>query len=126
MAKSRSRAVTRYVTRYRSRNPGRKRSWGAWKKKKVSLAIIGSLMPPIASAQVAFNANPTRPLFERMRIAFYQWFSCYTGYNINMGGWFTPALRQGLVPLALAMGLHYGANRFGVNRLLKRVPLIEI
>lgn len=129
MARSRTRAIVRYVPRRRPASRTiivRSRRPNSWRRKKLSFAILMGLTPPLVAFYDAFQANPDRDFFFRLRWGFYAWLASYTGWNQATYQWTPDLMKRGVYPLAAGWAVHWAANKFKINRYLARVPVIEI
>lgn len=84
--------------------------------KKVSLAMVLGLVPAVTFAMSAPNITSG--------LQYIVW--SYTGYSMWEKRWSTAALYHGLYPLLGGMFVHFLANAFGVNKMISKVPYVQI
>lgn len=114
---ARRRVTTRTVTRYRRSFRSRGNGGG----RKVSLAVIGGMIPGIAFAAEPVQSGRTWDETWQRLIA------AYTGYSYGEKRWSAFYLGKGLFPMLGGMFAHGLANYVGLNRAIARFRLpVEI
>lgn len=120
MAKTKAVATRTVVVQRASRRRRHYAGGGFFKSLKVSVATIAGLLPGIS---FAFDApeKDSRQILER-----FGWI--YTGIVTWEPAlrWDTGGFKYGLYPLAMGYAIHALANATGLNKLFRRIPMVEI
>lgn len=114
MAKAKTRTVTRYVAKKKSR------------RRNGFTLPIGIVAPMLITATKAIGVYQSTNSFES---AFRNYFAYYTGFTGNPAKtWEWEYMKYGLLPLGLGMITHKLAGRLGLNRMIASagVPIVRI
>lgn len=89
-------------------------------KKRISLAIVGGLSTqvlPVVGAAVR----------QDWPLAQYYLSYNFTGYDPVQKAWDAKALIRNWTPTLIGAMVHWGANKFGINRMVRKfVPFVEV
>lgn len=113
MAKRKTRTVTRYVSKSRRRSSNGGGGTG------LSVAIVAGMLPGVMWTLEPATSGNWPHAMERGLAA-------YTGYYIPEKRFRLDLLARGLFPLAMGMLFHSLANRFGINRAIKKIVPLPI
>jgi len=113
---ARSRAITRYRTRF-VRSRGRRRS----KAFTVPIAALAGLAPTVIYAADVYSKRGIVPAMSEV-------VRDWTGYDPETGTWAVWRLKYGLMPAVAGILVHKLAGKVGINRALGRagVPFLRI
>lgn len=85
------------------------------------MAVILGFYPLANQGLAGFQAGGLKGAAKQMTLAL-------TGFNADDSKFYFEWLKAGLVPILAGAGVHWAANKFGINRALARsgIPLLRI
>ncbi len=125
---TKTRAISRRVVRQINR-VGRRRRSGK-RDNRIPLGIVAGFSPVLINSfnNARNRLNPVET-FKMFAYTFVQQTTGFRLFGTTAGGWGGWAdMKIGLMPIAIGFVTHKLANRFGVNRWLKkmRIPYVKI
>jgi len=92
------------------------------RKFTLPIAAAGGVAAGVVSAVAEVDGNIMTPIFAQKVIA------RYTGVNMTNGSFNAEYLKLGLLPAVAGCLIHWGASKFGINRMIARagVPILRI